>query len=153
MCLIFYADGVALVLFVQVGSPTGATSFETWPFNTACRKIVVDNPGLRTNHKIIPLKAWDADVDAIEPGRAKFVLDGALVEIHFTLENWNIGPTVRDGQVTKPGSSSISAHFDCIDVIDVKPRTVRGPSSPMKKRKANVDAGGSPTKKHNTSTV
>lgn len=71
-----------------------AFSFERWPLTK--EKNRVELLALKTTHHIVPLPAYDLANDLIRPGGYRRLLQGAIVEVHFTLSHWAIATTKHD---------------------------------------------------------
>ncbi|KAI6041949.1 hypothetical protein EDC04DRAFT_2892453 [Pisolithus marmoratus] len=79
------------------GSATSSTdsfSFELWPLTK--EKYRGELLALKSTHRILPLPAYDLTGDLIRPSAYRRCLQGALVEVHFTLSHWPIASLKRD---------------------------------------------------------
>lgn len=50
----------------------------------------------KNTHRIFPIPAYDLGGDLLKPTTYRRYLQGALVEIHFTLMHWGIAGIKRD---------------------------------------------------------
>ncbi|KIK13779.1 hypothetical protein PISMIDRAFT_688404 [Pisolithus microcarpus 441] len=71
-----------------------AFSFERWPLTK--EKNRAELLSLKSTHCILPLPAYDLENHIIRPGSYCRVLQGAIVEVHFTLSHWAIAAVKRD---------------------------------------------------------
>ncbi|KIK17013.1 hypothetical protein PISMIDRAFT_685753 [Pisolithus microcarpus 441] len=65
-----------------------AFSFERWPLTK--EKNRAELLSLKSTHRILPLPAYDLENYIIRPGSYRRVLQGAIMEVHFTLSHWAI---------------------------------------------------------------
>ncbi|KAI6043564.1 hypothetical protein EDC04DRAFT_2600031 [Pisolithus marmoratus] len=73
------------------GSATSSTDpflFELWPLTK--EKFQGELLALKSTHHIPPLLAYDLTGDLLRPSTYQCCLQGALVEVHFTLSHWPI---------------------------------------------------------------
>ncbi|KAI6016974.1 hypothetical protein BKA83DRAFT_4497514 [Pisolithus microcarpus] len=91
------ADGGTTSTSDESVTPTTSTdafSFEAWPLTK--EKNRAELLALKTMHRIVPLPAYDLANDLIRPGGYRRLLQGAVVEVHFTLSHWGIATAKRD---------------------------------------------------------
>ncbi|KAI5989258.1 hypothetical protein EDD15DRAFT_2284432 [Pisolithus albus] len=69
-------------------------SFERWPLTKETNRAELLS--LKSTHRILPLPAYDLDDHLIRPGSYCRLLQGAIVEVHFTLSHWAIAAAKRD---------------------------------------------------------
>ncbi|KAI6004662.1 hypothetical protein EDD15DRAFT_2108578, partial [Pisolithus albus] len=69
-------------------------SFERWPLTK--EKIRAELLNLKSTHRILPLPAYDLEDRLIRPASYRRVLQGAIVEVHFTLSHWPIAAAKQD---------------------------------------------------------
>lgn len=69
-------------------------SFELWPLTK--ERTRAELLGLKASHRILPLPAYDLAGDLIRPSAYRRSLQGAIVEVHFTLSHWGIAGAKRD---------------------------------------------------------
>ncbi|KAI5990475.1 hypothetical protein EDD15DRAFT_2369893 [Pisolithus albus] len=105
-----------------------AFSFQLFPLTN--EKNRAELLALKSTHRIVPLPAYDFSKDIIRPGAYWRLLQGAVVEVHFTLSHWGIATAKRDvygGNIEKirllvlPTSSSskkrkVTFHLDSEDM-------------------------------------
>ncbi|KAI5990596.1 hypothetical protein EDD15DRAFT_2197916 [Pisolithus albus] len=80
----------------DVGPPaaTDPFSFELWPLTKQRNRAEL--LALKSSHRILPLPAYDLADNLIHPFAYRRLLQGAVVEIHFTLSHWGIAGVRRD---------------------------------------------------------
>ncbi|KAI5981832.1 hypothetical protein EDD15DRAFT_2182600 [Pisolithus albus] len=106
-----------------------AFSFQLFPLTN--EKNRAELLALKSTHRIVPLPAYDFSRNIIRPGAYRRLLQGAVVEVHFTLSHWGIATAKRDvygGNIEKirllvlPTSSSsskkrkVAFHLDSEDM-------------------------------------
>ncbi|KAI6025247.1 hypothetical protein PISMIDRAFT_102069 [Pisolithus microcarpus 441] len=74
--------------------PSDAFSLELWPLTK--EKNRAELLALKNTHHIVPLPAYDLSNDIIRPASYRRILQGAIVEVHFTLSHWAIATAKRD---------------------------------------------------------
>ncbi|KAI6152800.1 hypothetical protein EDD17DRAFT_1635375 [Pisolithus thermaeus] len=79
---------------VPKSSLTDPFSLETWPLTKESNRAELLS--LKSTHRLLPVPAYDLDNDLIRPSAYRRSLQGALVEIHFTLSHWGIAAVRRD---------------------------------------------------------
>ncbi|KAI6008577.1 hypothetical protein EDC04DRAFT_2907011 [Pisolithus marmoratus] len=73
---------------------TDPFSFELWPLTK--ERNHGELLALKSTHHILPLPAYDMLGDLIKPSAYRCSLQGAIIEIHFTLSHWAIASTKHD---------------------------------------------------------
>ncbi|KAI5995129.1 hypothetical protein EDD15DRAFT_2195752 [Pisolithus albus] len=73
---------------------TDPFSFEQWPLTKERNRAEL--LALKSTHRIQPVPAYDLADNLIHPNAYRRFLQGALVEIHFTLSHWGIASVRRD---------------------------------------------------------
>lgn len=69
-------------------------SYELWPLTKERnRKELL---ALKPSHRLCPVPAYDLANDLLIPSTYRRCLQGAIVEVHFTLSHWSIATTKRD---------------------------------------------------------
>ncbi|KIK25255.1 hypothetical protein PISMIDRAFT_9645 [Pisolithus microcarpus 441] len=73
---------------------TDPFSFKLWPLTKewTCVELL----GLKASHCILPLPMYDLAGNLIRPSAYCCSLQGAIVEVHFTLSHWGIASAKRD---------------------------------------------------------
>lgn len=69
-------------------------SFERWPLTRERHRAELLK--LKNTHRILPIPAYDLANDLLKPSTYRRYLQGALVEIHFSLTHWGIAGIKRD---------------------------------------------------------
>lgn len=112
-------------------------SFERWPLTRERNRAELLT--LKNTYRIVPIPAYDPAGDLLKPSTYRRYLQGALVEIHFTLTHWGIAGVKRD------------VYGGEIEKIRVLEPPV-GSSSPDRKRKIplRLESDGGPNKKRAT---
>jgi hypothetical protein len=116
-------------------------SIKEWPTHypeaqEALRKIDADK-----SHRIIPVPAYDTKGKVIEPSQYRIALQGALVELYFTLKHYDIV-----GKKNQQGTNVYVADISSITVL-IPPKPKTPPTSPRKRRVPLTDPMGSQSKK------
>ncbi|KAI5997162.1 hypothetical protein EDD15DRAFT_2364660 [Pisolithus albus] len=93
---------------------------QDWPLTK--EKNRAELLALSSTHRILPLPAYDVAGNLIRPAAYRRCLQGAVVEVHFTLTHWGIAKAKRD---------VYGGEIQLMHVL-VPPPT---PTSPSKKRK------------------
>lgn len=83
-----------LVIFLASHMPSDPFSFERWPLTRERHRADLLN--LKNTHRILPIPAYDLANDLLKPSTYRRYLQGALVEIHFSLSHWGIAGVKRD---------------------------------------------------------
>ncbi|KIK28381.1 hypothetical protein PISMIDRAFT_90711 [Pisolithus microcarpus 441] len=117
--------------------PPDPYSFERWPLTRERNRAELLT--LKNTYRIVPIPAYDPAGDLLKPSTYRRYLQGALVEIHFTLTHWGIAGVKRD------------VYGGEIEKIRVLEPPV-GSSSPDRKRKIplRLESDGGPNKKRAT---
>lgn len=107
---------------------------EDWPLTK--EKNRAELLALSSTHRILPLPAYDLAGNLIRPAAYRRCLQGAIVEVHFTLSHWGIAKAKRD---------VYGGEIQLMRVL-VPPST---PSFPSKKRKLpqHIDSDDMPAAK------
>ncbi|KIK12662.1 hypothetical protein PISMIDRAFT_18584 [Pisolithus microcarpus 441] len=69
-------------------------SYQLWPLTRERHRAEL--LALRHSHRLCPVPAYDLANDLLIPSTYRSCLQGAIVEIHFTLSHWGIATTKRD---------------------------------------------------------
>ncbi|KAI6015721.1 hypothetical protein BKA83DRAFT_4546287 [Pisolithus microcarpus] len=69
-------------------------SFQLWPLTNERHRAEL--LALRSSHRMRPLPTYDLDNDLLLPSTYQRYLQGAIVEIHFTLTHWSIASAKWD---------------------------------------------------------
>ena len=97
---------------------------------------------IKDTHRVHPILAYGMDGKLIKPQAYRRQLDGALVELYFTLSHWAIGE--RNGS---PGNDVYTADIVIIRVLAAPHSTVASTPRKWKVAELFVDPNSSPTKK------
>ncbi|KIK25546.1 hypothetical protein PISMIDRAFT_9547 [Pisolithus microcarpus 441] len=79
---------------VEPPSATDPFSLEMWPLTKERNRPEL--LALKSTHRVLPVPAYDLAGNLIHPTAYRRFLQGALVEIHFTLSHWGIAGVRRD---------------------------------------------------------
>ena len=82
-------------------------------------------------HRVNYLEAYDMHGRLIEPSRYRSHLQGAIVQVHFTLTHWSIGERKR-GEVLMPACDTFAADIYSMRVL-IPPQN-HGPVTPRKRK-------------------
>ena len=82
-------------------------------------------------HRVNYLEAYDMHGRLIEPSRYRRHLQGAMVQMHFTLTHWSIDQK-KKGQVLVPACDTFAADIYSMRVLI--PRQNHGPVTPRKRK-------------------
>ena len=87
---------------------------------------------MEKTHRVNYLEAFDMHERLIQPSKYRKVLQGALVQMHFTMTHWYIGPK---------GQRHASDVFvaDIYSMCVLTPPKATGPVTPRKRKFANMD--------------
>ncbi|KAI6025248.1 hypothetical protein PISMIDRAFT_11508 [Pisolithus microcarpus 441] len=69
-------------------------SFERWPLTKERNRAQL--LALKHSHHLRPVPAYDLNNDLLHPSTYRRCLQGAIVEVHFTMSHWSIASTKRD---------------------------------------------------------
>lgn len=69
-------------------------SYKLWPLTKERHRAEL--LALKPSHRLCPVPAYDLANDLLIPSTYRRCLQGAIVEIHFTLSHWSIATTRRD---------------------------------------------------------
>ncbi|KAI6004719.1 hypothetical protein EDD15DRAFT_2359476 [Pisolithus albus] len=69
-------------------------SFEKWPLTRERHRPQLLS--LKATHRLLPIPAYDVQGNLLKPSTYRRYLQGALVEIHFTLTHWGIAGVKKD---------------------------------------------------------
>ncbi|KAI6014255.1 hypothetical protein PISMIDRAFT_118001, partial [Pisolithus microcarpus 441] len=118
-------------------APDNPFSFERWPLTRERNRTNLLN--LKNTHQILPVPTYDLARDLLKPATYRHFLQGALVEIHFSLTHWGIAGVKRD---------VYSGKIELLRLLEPP----HGSSSPDRKRKIplHLASDGSPNKKRAT---
>ncbi|EMD38894.1 hypothetical protein CERSUDRAFT_92934 [Gelatoporia subvermispora B] len=106
-----------------------------WPCWTNEAKAAIED--LKETHTVIPIPVYDHCNRLVKPKQYRAVLQGATVEVHFTLRHWSIGYTASRG-----GSDSGSGGLDVYSADVFAIHVIRPPPpstlSSLRKRKVSM---------------
>lgn len=82
----------------EQGNPSSSTddpySFQLWPLTKEITRTELLT--LQSSHRLCPVPAYDLENNLLHPSTYQRCLQGAIVEIHFTLSHWSIATAKRD---------------------------------------------------------
>ncbi|EMD37980.1 hypothetical protein CERSUDRAFT_72610 [Gelatoporia subvermispora B] len=106
--------------FPEEGNDDLGPAFDiaNWPCWTDEAKAAIEE--LKDTHRVVPIPIYDKEDMLVEPSRYRTVLQGAVVEVHFTIQHWSI---------SKRGKSEGYA-FDAFSADVVSIKIVKAPPPP-----------------------
>ncbi|OCH93892.1 hypothetical protein OBBRIDRAFT_832212 [Obba rivulosa] len=114
-----------------------------WPCWTNEVKEAIE--GLKETHSVIPIPIYGDDNKLVKPSQYRAVLEGATVEVHFSLRHWSIVKRKSGNAEAPRGVDAFSADVYAIHVV--KPAPPPLPSTPRKRKVSSMSPVSSPTKK------
>ncbi|KAI5983548.1 hypothetical protein EDD15DRAFT_2202033 [Pisolithus albus] len=111
-----------------------AFTFQQWPLTRERHRAELLT--LKSTHRLLPVPAYDLEGNLLKPSTYRRYLQGALVEIHFTLSHWGIAGAKRD---------VYGGEIELIRLLEPP----RASSAPVQKRKLplHLDTDDGPAKK------
>ncbi|TFK80706.1 hypothetical protein K466DRAFT_503415 [Polyporus arcularius HHB13444] len=125
--------------FTEYHQPILGPEFQidNWPAYSKEGQAAVERMARLGTHKVIPLPAYDMHGDLINPRFYRARLQGALVELHFSLTHWRIG--------SKKESSKVDVFVAELDYLRVLVPPKPTPVTPRKRKVSAVDPTPSPS--------
>ncbi|KAI5989725.1 hypothetical protein EDD15DRAFT_2198409 [Pisolithus albus] len=111
-----------------------AFTFEQWPLT--CERNRAELLTLKSTHHLLPIPAYDLEGNLLKLSTYWRYLQGALIEIHFTLSHWGIAGVKQDVH---------GGEIELIRLLEPPPAS----SAPVQKRKLplHLDTDDGPAKK------
>ena len=97
---------------------------------------IISHQKLVKTHRVNYLQVYDMHGKLVEPSRYCWHLQGALVQVHFTLTHWSIAAKTKNGLIM-PACDTFSADIYSMRVLS--PPKKYGPVTPRKCKFVNSD--------------
>jgi hypothetical protein len=104
----------------------GIFLIENWPTFNDAAKGGLEN--IKKTHRVVPIPAYDMKGNLIDPRQYRRALEGATVELHFTLTHWSF-PAKAD----QPASMGVDTYTGDIVMIRVISPPIYTPGTPSKR--------------------
>ncbi|KAG2095412.1 hypothetical protein BD769DRAFT_1678335 [Suillus cothurnatus] len=125
----------------KVDDLDGIFLIKNWPTFNDAAKGGLEN--IKKTHRVVPIPAYNMKGNLIDPRQYRRALEGATVELHFTLTHWSF-PAKAD----QPASMGVDTYTGDIVMIRVISPPIYTPGTPSKRTVSRFfDPNQSPTKK------